>query len=89
MTLSPVYEKWREETLAQGRQEGELLGQQAGRQEGRQEEVEALLRVKFGELDAVLLAIAPPLLQLSTADRARLILQSSREELLHYFDHHG
>jgi hypothetical protein len=89
MALSPVYLKWREETLAQGRQEGELLGQRTGRQEGRQEEIEALLSVKFGELDGALLAIVPQLLQLATADRARLILQSSREELLHYFEHHG
>jgi hypothetical protein len=77
MALSPVYEKWREETLAQGRQEG------------RQEEIESLLSVKFGDLDAALLSIVPQLLQLPTADRARLILQSSREELLSYFDNHG
>ena len=42
MGLSPVYERWREETLSQGRQEG--------RQEGRTSLVELLLTQKFGSL---------------------------------------
>ena len=42
MGLSPVYERWREETLSQGRQEG--------RQEGRTSLVEMLLTQKFGSL---------------------------------------
>ena len=50
MGLSPVYEKWREETLLQGRQEGRQGGRQEGRQEGRTSLVELLLTQKFGSL---------------------------------------
>jgi hypothetical protein len=42
MSLSPVYEKWRQETLAEGRQEGRQEGVQEGIQEGIQEERRSL-----------------------------------------------
>jgi hypothetical protein len=64
------------------------------RQEGKQEEVEALLKAKFGELDDALVQILEPLMQLSAsgcfavalcAKRAHLILQLSKEELIAHF----
>ncbi|MFM2430889.1 MAG: hypothetical protein RLZZ511_2102 [Cyanobacteriota bacterium] len=36
MSLSPLYEKWEQETLDRGRQEGRQEGRREGRQEGRQ-----------------------------------------------------
>jgi hypothetical protein len=50
--------------------------------EARQEEVESLLIARFGELDAELSGIIAPLMALSGGDRARMILQLSREELI-------
>ncbi len=73
MNLSPVYQRWREKTL------------QEGRQEGRQEEVEGLLEAKFGALDAELSGIVVPMMQLSASDRARFILTLSREDLIARF----
>jgi hypothetical protein len=57
-------------------------GLQEGRQQGRREEVESLLTAKFGEVDPDLLAIIDQLMQLSASERARLILQLPREELI-------
>jgi hypothetical protein len=51
-------------------------------QKGRQEEIEALLVAKFGELDAELAGLVIPIMALSVSDRARMILQLSREELI-------
>jgi predicted transposase/invertase (TIGR01784 family) len=42
MSLSPVYEKWRQETLAEGRQEGRQEGVELGIREGIQEERRSL-----------------------------------------------
>jgi hypothetical protein len=64
-------------------------GQQEGRQEGWQEadrrNIEALLEAKFGELDSELAELIPAMMQLTTTDRTRLILQSSRETLIGHF----
>lgn len=73
MNLSPVYEQWLAETLEQGRQEGERI------------DLEAFLMAKFERLDEELVSIIPQLLALSPGDRARLILQSSRQQLLDRF----
>ncbi len=73
MNLSPVYEQWLSETLEQGRQEE------------RRADIEALLMAKFDRLDEALVSIIPQLMALSPTDRARLILQSSRQELLDRF----
>lgn len=48
MNLTPVYEKWRQETLDEGRQEGELKGRQEGRQEGELTFALRLLTRRFG-----------------------------------------
>jgi hypothetical protein len=74
MNLSPAYLEWRESTLQAGRQEG--------RQETLQVEIRGLLEAKFGALDGALEALVSPLIELSSVERSRLILQSSRDELL-------
>ena len=51
-------------------------------QKGRQEEVETLLIAKFDEIDDALRSVVEPLMQCSATDRARMILQLSREELM-------
>jgi len=71
MNLSPIYQQWRESTL----------------QEGRREFVENLLSTRFGGLDESLSRVVKPLLQLSSKESSRLLLQVSREELLARFSH--
>lgn len=90
MTLSPAYLQWRDETLQEGRQEGREEGRQEGRQEGlligQRLMVENLLKARFGELDAGLMRIIEPLLELPTEEVAQLLVQLSREELLTRFN---
>jgi hypothetical protein len=74
MKLSLAYLEWRESTLQEGRQEG--------RQETLQDNIRGLLEAKFGALDGELEALVAPLMELSSVERSRLILQSSRDELL-------
>jgi hypothetical protein len=47
--------------------------------------MEALLTIRLGEPDTVLLATALPLLTFSSDNYTRLILRSSREEILAQF----
>ncbi|HEY9605514.1 MAG TPA: hypothetical protein V6C85_28170, partial [Allocoleopsis sp.] len=77
MNLSPAYQRWREETLQEGRQEG--------RQEERRQMVESILRVRFGELDEELSGAIALMLQLPSEDLTHLLLTLSREELLVWF----
>jgi flagellar biosynthesis/type III secretory pathway protein FliH len=63
----------------------ERMARQEGKQEGRQEEVESLLETKFGALDEELRQILNALMQLPASERARLILQLSREDLIAHF----
>lgn len=81
MSLSPVYERWKEETLQKGKQEGE--------QERSQKLVEAFLMNRFGAVDAEMASLIPTMAQLSDAELAGLMLQLtnlSREELLERFE---
>jgi flagellar biosynthesis/type III secretory pathway protein FliH len=48
MRLEPLYQ--------QDREQAKLEGKQEGKHEGRQEIIEDLLQVRFGTLDAILLA---------------------------------
>jgi hypothetical protein len=73
MALSQAYLAWEQTT----EQRGELRAKRSS--------IEALLKARFGEQDEALLAIAPQLLTLSTDEYTRLILRSSREELLAQF----
>jgi hypothetical protein len=63
----------------------ERMAEQKGRQDVLRQEVEGLLVAKFSELDASLLEIVEPLMALPVTDRARMILQLSREELIAQF----
>jgi hypothetical protein len=80
MSLSPVYERWKEETLLKGREEG--------KQERSRELLEVLLVNRFGAVDAEMASLIPTMAQLSDAELAGLMLQLanlSREELLERF----
>ena len=76
MSLSPVYERWKEETL------------QKGEQEQRRKLLEAALASRFGTVDEEMASLIPRMAQLSDAELAGLMLQManlSREELLERF----
>ncbi len=76
MSLSPVYERWKEETLLKGREEG------------KQELLEAALASRFGAVDAEMASLIPTMAQLPDTELAGLMLQLanlSREELLERF----
>ena len=75
--IDALYEEWQRRTRQEGHQEG--------RREGRQEDIEEMLAVKFGALDPELRGIIPNLLDLSAIDRARALMELSREELLTRF----
>jgi hypothetical protein len=66
-----------------------LQRMEEARQEGIQTErratIENLLRVRFGSLDDELSAIITQLLELPPEEFTRLLLQSSRQELLNRF----
>ncbi|MDV2996880.1 MAG: hypothetical protein N4J56_006585 [Chroococcidiopsis sp. SAG 2025] len=55
------------------------------RQEGQRVVIENLLKTRFGAIDEKLSRIIEPLLQLPPEEFTRLLLQSSREELLNRF----
>ncbi|WP_293088527.1 hypothetical protein [Okeania sp. SIO3B5] len=82
MKRSPVYLRWREETLEEGIQRGV----QQGEQRIKQQMIENFLNVRFGSLNPELLAIIEPMLQLSPEELAPLLLNGSREELLERFN---
>ena len=69
MNLSQIYQDWREKTL----------------QEERSIFVENILRFRFGQIDDALSQVMKRLLKLPPQELSRLILQSSREELLAKF----
>ena len=71
MTLSPVYEQWKAETL----------------EAGERRATEGLLVVRFGPLDEALTQIIPDLVALPPVDRAQLILNLSRTKLIEQFEY--
>ena len=71
MSLSPVYEQWKAETL----------------EAGERRATKGLLIARFGLLDEALTQIIPSLVALPPVDRSRLILNLSRTELLEQFEH--
>ncbi|MEH1778550.1 MAG: hypothetical protein V7L26_05280 [Nostoc sp.] len=81
MRLAPLYQQDREQTI----QEGEQRRLQTGIQQGERLVVENLLKVRFGEIDNELQAIIEPLLSLPPKEFTPLLLQLSREELIHRF----
>jgi hypothetical protein len=85
MALSQAYLEWEQATELRGELRGEQRGEQRGELRGKREVVEALLRVRFGQLDEPLVMIIPQILTLPTEEFTRIILQRSREELLSRF----
>ncbi len=78
MSLSPVYERWQEETIQQGKQERS------------RELVESFLLTRFGAIDSELVNLVLPLAQLPDAEFTALMMQLanlSRENLLERFQH--
>jgi hypothetical protein len=73
MNLSPAYLKWQEQTLAQGKLEGQ------------RQMAENFMRVRFGELDPELASAIAPMLQLPPQELTRLLFNLEREELLLWF----
>ena len=80
MKLSPVYLRWREDTLEQGKKEGLREGELK-----LQRMIENFFNVRFGSVDSELSAIIEPMLQLPEEELTRLLLSASREELLDRF----
>jgi hypothetical protein len=60
---------------------------QQARQEGRREMVENLLGLRFGMIDEALSSVIERLLKLPPDESSRLLMQSSREELLAKLSH--
>ncbi|MBP0021330.1 MAG: hypothetical protein J7647_27720 [Cyanobacteria bacterium SBLK] len=83
----------KQEGLQQGKQEGLQQGFQQGKQEGREEGekeatqrlIENIFRVRFGEIDESLAAIATSILKLPSEEFTPLLLQLSREALIDRF----
>ncbi len=85
MRLSPVYLKWREETLQQGVQQGIQQGVQQGVQQERRQVTEQLLKTRFGGLDEALLTVLNRVLQLPPEESLPLLLRLSHDELVAKF----
>jgi hypothetical protein len=93
MYLSTIYfDKLKDvklQGMEQGLEEGLKRGLEQGLERGlkteRRNNIESLLRVKFGEIDSELMAIIPKLLTLKPAEFTPLILQSSKEQLINRF----
>ena len=81
MKLSPVYLRWREDTLEQGHQEG----RQEGQQENRRQMIQSFFKVRFGSTDEELSAIVEPMLELPQDELTSLLLVASKEQLLERF----
>ncbi|WP_224093073.1 hypothetical protein [Nostoc sp. MS1] len=81
MRLSATYEQ----KLSEAKQEGFRKGFQEGIQTERRQVIENILQVRFGTLDAELIAIIEPLLLLTPQEYIPLLLQLSRQELLGRF----
>ena len=77
MNFSKIYQEHQEKILQQGVQQGVQQGIKRG-----QEIVENLIKLRFGKMDKALSSVIKRLLQLPPQESSRLILQSSREELL-------
>ncbi len=60
----------------------ERLAKEEGVTEERQQVIQNLLRMRFGALDEALTEIVEPLLNLPAEEYTRLLLESSREELI-------
>jgi predicted transposase YdaD len=64
------------------RAEGEALGETKGKLAAVKEGIEAILLVRFGEIDDDLATVVPELMKLDSREYTRLLLNLSRSELL-------
>lgn len=69
VNIDEIYAQWRNEAI----------------QEGDRATLESILLVKFETIDPPLKAIIPALLELSSIDRVRAVMQLSQEELIRDF----
>jgi dynactin complex subunit len=73
VNIDALYEDWRNQTLQEGRKEGDRAT------------LESMLLVKFGSIDRTLAAVIPVLLDLSPIDRVRAVMQLSQDEIIRDF----
>ncbi len=73
VNIDALYEDWRNQTLQEGRQEGDRAT------------LESMLLVKFGTIDRTLASVIPVLLELSPIDRVRAVMQLSQDEIIREF----
>jgi hypothetical protein len=73
VNIDALYEDWRNQTLQEGRKEGDRTT------------LESMLMVKFGKIDSKLAPVIPALLALSPIDRVRAVMQLSQEEIIRDF----
>ena len=81
LNIDALYEDWRNQTI----QEGIAVGRQEGRQEGDRTTLESMLEARFGSIDRKLATVIPALLDLSSIDRVRAVMQLSQEEIIRDF----
>jgi hypothetical protein len=78
MALSQTYLEWEKET--------ERRGSERGLRQERQSAIMNLMRFRFGSIDTTLEALIPSIMELSSEEYTRLLLQLSKEELIQQFD---
>lgn len=82
MALSQTYLEWEKETERRGLERG----LERGLLQERQSNIMNLMRFRFGSIDATLEALIPQMMELSSEEYTRLLLQLSKEELIQHFD---
>jgi hypothetical protein len=82
MALSQTYLEWEKETERRGLERG----LERGLLQERQSAIMNLMRFRFGSIDATLEALIPQMMELSSEEYTRLLLQLSKEELIQHFD---
>jgi hypothetical protein len=78
MALSQTYLEWEKQTERRGREQG--------REQERQTILLNLMNARYGEVDSVLEAMIPDLLELRSEEWTRLVSQLSKEELIQHFN---
>jgi predicted transposase/invertase (TIGR01784 family) len=71
-----------QETRAEGEALGEAKGETKGKLAAVKEGIEAILLVRFGEIDDDLATVVPELMKLDSREYTRLLLNLSRSELI-------
>jgi hypothetical protein len=82
MALSQTYLEWEKETERRGLERG----LERGLLQERQSAIMNLMRFRFGTIDTTLEALIPSIMELSSEEYTRLLLQLSKEELIQHFD---